>query len=145
MRQEGKCLQSINKAVDDFVPGRSIGSRLSRRAKYLTSRRIGPAIGGFKQAHLLQSEMIAVAIPVGRVKYTERGEREIFRCGWYIQHNCLVSIKRLKKFHYWHVVRIGQECVIPFIYQNSAGDTFYFRIIHHHALLGGACLSDNVT
>ena len=69
------------------------------RSEYLelSSRRICPAIGRFEQAHLLQPEVIAIAILIGRIEYAECGEREIFRRWRRIQHDCFVVFQRLEK------------------------------------------------
>lgn len=72
--------------------------RLSSRAiRYMSPRCIRPAIGRFEQAHLLEPEVVAIAILIGCIKYAERGEREIFCCWRHIQHDRFVVFEGLKK------------------------------------------------
>ena len=88
--------------------------------------------------------MVSVGIAVCRVEHAECDQCEIFRGRRHIQHDRLVIFQRFKKLQQLQVSGTNQESVVPFLHQLRVRNALYLRVVHHHSLLRGAGLGDNV-
>lgn len=95
---------------------------------------VGPAVGGFVEADLVESQVVAVGVAVDRVQALESQPRQVLGSRHAVEDDRLVAGQRGQEIDDCRVAREGKKGVVPGVDQMGLGQVLDLREVHDHAV-----------
>jgi wyosine [tRNA(Phe)-imidazoG37] synthetase (radical SAM superfamily) len=99
---------------------------------------VGPAVGGFVEAHLFEAQVVSVVVAVERGEDLEGQPREVFGGRHAVEYHRLVAGHGGEEVRDLRVAAIDEEGMIPGFHDMAHGDLLDLGKVHHHAVVGPA-------